>query len=206
MPPDTPDPGLQGGRSRRRRNVVGRSPHRDEYVALMKAGWSSLALERYAAYRYGEDVPSRTFREYKTKQGIDAEVRPFEKVDPDQVLDVVGARAELIRLQQARISVDWKHEQAMGKLFGSTRSEVQTLNALLDAHRADLQAIGVMPVAGEKVEITTPDRPSAESAPRAKSLGALLGNASLGAEDEAAVAKVLHLAVRGRKTPQADAG
>lgn len=206
MAADTPDTGPQGGRSRRRRNVVGASPHRDEYVALMKAGWSSLALERYAAYRYGEDVPARTFREYRTKMKIEAKVSPFEKVDPDQVLDVVGARAELIRLQQLRIATDWKHEQSMGKLFGSTRAEVQTLNALLDAHRADLQALGVMPVAGEKIEISTPERPSASNSPRAQTLGALLGMG----EDPAAqaeMAKVLHLALRDRRPkPQSDAG
>ena len=207
MPAESTDTGPQAGRSRRRRNVVGSSPHREEYVRLMQAGWSSLALERYAAYRYGEDVPSRTFREYKTKHAIEAKVRPFEKVDPDQVVDVIGARAELIRLQQERIAVDWKHEQSMGKLFQSTRSEVQTLNALLDAHKDDLQAIGVMPVVGQKIEIESTEKPSAQNSPRATSLAAALGQAAADPADEMAAARVLHLALKGRPKPaQRDAG
>lgn len=184
--------------------MVGSSSNRDEYVRLMEAGWSSLALERYAAYRYGEDIPSKTLREYRLKHGIERKVKPFERVDADQVVDVVGARAELIRLQQARISIDWTHEQAMSKLFTSSRAEIALLSVLLSDHKADLQDLGVMPKAGEKVEIIA--TPSATEIPRALTLGALFGMPDADHAAVAGLARSLHLATKNGSKVGQEAG
>lgn len=196
------------GRSRARRNVIGRSAHRDEYVRLMKAGWSSLTLERYALYRYGEEIPASTFRTYKARQKIEAIPAPWAKeaeavLDADAAVDVITTRAQLIALQRDRIAIDVKHERDMTKLFGSTRAEIAALNSLLDAHKADLQDLGLFPKAGERLTIETPDRPTAADAPKAQTLGALIGSSDEGEEMEAA--KVVHLAMKAASNGHAAA-
>jgi hypothetical protein len=190
------------GRSRRRRNVIGSSPHRDEYVRLLKAGWSSLALERYAAFRYGEDIPAQTFRGYRArlkKQG--EQVEPYKKVEVDQTIDVIGERANLIRLQRERIKIDWEHEQSMKKLFSSLSREITVLNSLLDSHKADLQDVGVLPKSPDEIRVTTRQEQQAQ-APRWMTLGEIVGG--LDKETEADLARSLHnvipLPERGEKT------
>lgn len=114
-------------RSRGRRNVIGGSPHRDEYVRLMKAGWSSATLERYAAWRYGKDVPASTFRQYKKRQKLDVQTSRLLNasfVDPDALPDVLTKRQELIALQTERLAIDAEHERNMRKLFGTTKGEI----------------------------------------------------------------------------------
>ena len=204
-----PEPPTQR-RSRARRNVIGRSSNRDEYVRLMENGWSSLTLERYAAYRYGEEIPASTFRTYRSKHEIVVKngVKPMKGVEPDQVVDVIGKRAELIRLQEARIAIDVQHETMMAKLFGSTRGEIATLNALLDSHKADLQDLGLLPKAGEKITINDGRQPTAADAPKARTLGDLLGAPGADPAMQSALARSLHLATRnGVAVPAArDAG
>lgn len=197
--PETPEAATQPapqGRSHRRRNVVGSSPNRDEYIRLLEAGWSSLTLERYAAYRYGEDIPAKTIRDYRAKKGIVVAVKPFDRVTADQTVDVVGARAELIRLQQARIAIDWAHEQKMSKLFTGNRAEILLLSTLLSDHKGDLQDLGLMPKAGEKVEFTIPAKPSVEDVPRALTLGALFGAPDADPIAVAGMGRALHLATK----------
>ena len=186
------------GRSRARRNVIGASKHRDEYVRLMEAGWSSLTLERYALHRYGEEIPASTFRTYKAKKKIETRVTAWKQgekvIDREAALDVITRRAELIELQEARIAIDVKHEQQMQKLFGSTRGEIQTLNALLDAHKTDLQDLGLLPKAGEHLTIDGPARqPTPEDAPKARRLSDLIG---VEEEQEMQAARLLHLQVK----------
>jgi hypothetical protein len=187
-------------RSRARRNVVGGSPHRDEYVRLMQAGWSSLTLERYAMYRFGEEIPASTFRTYKKRWAIEAKVAPWareaEKVlDADAAVDVVTARAELIELQRSRIAIDVGHERTMTKLFGSTRAEIAALSSLLDAHKADLQDLGLFPKAGTTLTISGDvPKPTAADAPKVQTLGTLIGTEDTAEEIEAA--KVLHLKMK----------
>jgi len=157
-----------------------------------------VALERYAAYRYGEDVPASTIRSFKQRKKIVSQrVDPEEmwpKVQSGDVLpDVIGLRAQMIELQRKRIAIDWGHEQSMNKLFGSTKGEIAELGRLLDALKGDLQDVGVMGKAGEKIEVSgRVEGPTPEQAPLAKTLGDLLGTADPGAEME--LAKVLHLA------------
>lgn len=185
------------GRGRRRKNVVGNSPNREEYVRLMKAGWTSIALERYAMYRYGEDVPASTIRTYRNRLGIKIEPTfSVERVDPEAMIDPLRSRAELIQLQQARIRIDVKHEQDMGKLFGSTKAEIRELANLLTEHKSDLQDMGLFPKAGEKLEITHPDQVGSGSlVPRMQTLGELFGT-----DDDAQVismARKLHEREKG---------
>lgn len=195
MPDNTTEPTIQG-RSRARRNVIGGSPHRDEYERLMVAGWTSLALERYAAYRFGEDIPASTFRAYKSRKKIrvaaDQRKKPWAEVDVyDKIPDVIGMRADMIELQRQRIAIDWQHEQSMGKLFGSTRGEIAQLATLLDQIKSDMQDVGLMPKAGERVEFTnTTPTASAENAPRARTLGELVGGLDPAMEME--MARTLH--------------
>lgn len=190
-------------RSRRRRNVIGSSPNRDEYVRLMRAGWSSIALERYAAFRYGEDIPNQTFRAYRKRQKIERE-NPKFKVDVDEVVDVIGLRADMIRLQVDRIGIDYKHEQAMGKLFGTLRNEISLLDGLLDSHKRDLQDVGLMPKSPDELKVTA--GPSAQSgAPKHLTLGQMLGIEAT-RQVEADVAKVLYLSAAPHVESDRDAG
>lgn len=190
--PDNQTPGSR--RSRRRRSVIGGSPHRDEYVRLMENGWSSLAIERYAWHRYGEDVPASTVRSYKARHSIVAK-QVFEDVPVDDALDVVSGRAELIRLQQSRIRMDVKLEQGMNKLFSTTRAEIELLARLLTEHKVDLQDLGLLPKAGLTVGVQTQDPgPSRADAPRARTLAEAIGGA-VTPEVERQIARVIHLAV-----------
>lgn len=186
---------------------MSRSPHRQEIEDLLRAGWSSLAIERYLLFRYGEDIPASTIRTYRSRKKIEAIVgrSPLEGLEPDSVQDVLSIRSQLIQLQQARIAVDWKHEQSMSKLFGSTKGEIAALSALLDAHKADLQDLGVFPKAGTTLTVQEGlPVESGETAPRARTLGELVGQAEMDPAAEMALARVLHLA--DRKTSGEKAG
>lgn len=194
---DAPE-AANSGRSRGRRNVIGASPHREDYERLIRNGWDSLSLERYASYRYGEDIPASTFRTYKSRKKMSSQVKAPEgawgQIEVEGLPDVLKIRAEMIELQRRRIAVDWTHEQSMSKLFGSTKGELAALGQMLDAMKADLQDVGIMSKAGEKIEVTQGmGLPSAEAgAPRQLSLGALIGS-----DDPEAVhqmARVLHIA------------
>jgi hypothetical protein len=192
------DPTLAGAkpvtpRSRRRRSVIVSSAQREEYVRLMESGWSSMALERYAYHRYGEDIPASTFRAYKAKRGIKVEVSVMRgrDIDPDRTHDVVATRQELIALQMARIGIDAQHERDMKKLFGTTRGEISLLSMLLDAAKGDLQDLGLFPKAGETITVKG-DGPDPESIPKARTLAEAMGDGTALAESSD-LAKVLHL-------------
>lgn len=196
-------------RSRRRRNVIGGSPHRDEYVRLMENGWSSLAIERYAFHRYGEEIPASTVRSYRKRSKIEVKKSPWVEIlkdAPEGALDVLSIRAEMITMQRARIAIDAKHEQDMTKLFGTTRGEMAELGRMLDAYKDDLQDLGLMPKAGQSLEVTggggsplIPATPDGVVAPKAKSLGELLGTTD--PEVERQMARVIHMSAKA-----ADAG
>lgn len=196
-PNQTPNPGL-GRRGHGRRNVVGSSPHRDDYVRLMEAGWSCVSLERYAALRYGEDIPERTFRLYRQRAKVQRKNDALDSYADVESLDVVTERAKLIQLQKARIAVDVDLEigetRGMNKLLSTTKEEIRLLSTLLTEHKADLQDLGLMPKSGDKVEVSYPDGPRAPAEGdfgRARSLAELLGADPAA---EADLAKVLHLA------------
>ena len=183
-------------RSRRRRNVIAHSPHREEYERLIKAGWNSFALERYALGRYGEEIPASTFRSYKSRKGMKTDVERFgEIVDQDKMIDVMGVRSDLIQLQMGRIGIDVRHEQEMSKLFGSTRGEIQLLSALLDQHKQDLQDLGMFPKVGESVTIEShvTHEQVEDTAPKHTSLSEALG---MDGADDADLAEVLHLQLK----------
>lgn len=165
------------GRSRRRRNVIGSSPNRDEYVRMLKAGWSSLALEKYAAFRYGEDIPANTFRYYRKrlKQDDPNAIVEYKEVKTDQMIDVIGERAQLLALQKKRITIDFEHETNMAKLFSSLGKEIDLYNRLLDSHKADLQDLGLLPKTTEQIEMTMNDAAKAPAAPRHRTLAEALG-------------------------------
>lgn len=169
-------------RSRRRRNVIGQSMHRDEYVRLMKAGWSSASLERYAAWRNGEDIPASTFRTYKKRLQLDVQKsRVLDgQFDTDALPDVLTKRLELIELQTQRLAIDAQHERDMRKLFGSTKSEIALLNTLLNEMRQDLVNVG-MYGEGQAEAIVEPDLP------RYRTIGEVLEG------DEQQLAEVLHM-------------
>lgn len=195
------------GRKKRRQNVIGNSPHREEYVRLMKAGWSSVALERYALVRWGEQIPASTFRSYRSthKRRWDVSTSTFNAaaedaanvLDPDVLLDIMHERAELIRLQKARIAIDVKHERQMSKLFNSTAREIELLSRLLDQSKADLQDLGLFPKAGLTVDINAQigglqpdlDDPGVRS-PQAATLGQVLGMADEASQMQ--LARALH--------------
>jgi hypothetical protein len=190
-------------RSRRRRNVFGGSAQRDEYVRLYEGGWTSAAIEAYAWHRYGEDIPASTIRTWCTKHQVQrtAEVLKLrnQPADPDRTLDIAGLRAQLIQLQAARILIDAEHERSMTKLFGSTRGEIALLNDLLTAHKGDLQDMGLMGKAGEKLTVHRQDGPEPERAPRERSLQEAFGLPP--DADATELAKVIHLGLKRAEQP-----
>lgn len=178
-------------RRSRGRNVVAASPHVEDYERLLAAGWSSLSLEQYAAYRYGEAISSQTFRRYRAKRKIVPRPSPYES-HSDELVDPVATRAALIRLQERRIAVDAGHElgtsSPINKLFNTTRFEIRLLSELLDAHKADLQDLGLFPKAGEKIVVSQAPAPAQTTG--YQTLGEMF---EIAEDDAVEVAKVLHL-------------
>ncbi len=197
-PSDSSDPrdDLSKRSRSRRKNVIGNSPHADEYTRLLQAGWSSLALERYAKFRYAEDIPAKTFRDYRQRKQIQAKLQTEATIDPDALIDIVAERAELIRIQKARIAVDVELEAEMNKLFSTTGKEIERLSELLDQYKGDLQDLGAFPKLGEIVRLGVPAAPPRDPevdgdrvAPRARNLGELLATTP---DKAAQLARMLH--------------
>lgn len=182
----------------RSRDLVSRSSHAEEYERLLRNGWSSTSLERYAAHRFGEQISSASFRRFRARKKITVTPSPFAKVAVEDALDVVAGRAELIQLQRERIGIDVEHERSMNKLFGSTRGELRLLGDLLTEHLADLQALGLMPRAGDKLEITAGPAPG--EAPKTLTLGELLGTTD---GETTGMARVLHLRLKEARSSEA---
>jgi hypothetical protein len=185
--------------------VVGNSEHRDEYVRLMRAGWTSLSLEAYARYRYAEDIPASTFRSYKARQKIEVKQSGLlsQVMDVDEAPDVIAVRQELIALQIGRIGIDVKHERDMSKLFSTTRGEIALLNSLLTDLKTDLQDAGLMGQATRGEDAVQPAQDGGVI-PRAATLGDLMG---LAPENQTEAARLLHLVLPPPVRPQnADAG
>jgi hypothetical protein len=180
-----------GTRSRTRKNVIGNSPHRDEYHRLLVAGWSSYALEKYAMHRFGEDIPARTFRLYKTRKKIIVAPDPLKELSLDDIPDVLQERIRIVQLQKERIGIDWTHEQSMRKLFNTTGREIQLYSQLLTDLRSDLQDLGFLPRPGAQ---DTVPREADDNSPRYRTLGDAFGVVP---ELERDLAKVLHLNLNG---------
>ena len=154
-------------------SVINSSPHRDEYRRVMlEGGWTSFALERYASYRYGEDIKASTFRGYKAKilaQKPDyvtpdvltgKDKQPLAKAGEEVQLDVMDMRQKLAMLQLQRISVDVASELSIGKLFTTTGREIELASKLLDQIKTDQQDFGVLPKVAEEVKVGINDMPS----------------------------------------------
>ena len=187
-----------GTRSRKRRNVIGNSPNRDEYVRLMSAGWSSYSLEKYAWHRYGEDIPDRTFRLYKSKHQIKAPADPLKEISLDDIPDVTMERVRILQLQKGRIGIDVAHETAMNKLFGTTGREIELYSKLLTELRSDLQEVGLLPRPGQENRIPEAAK---DNSPSARSLGEVFGTDDTA---EAELAKVLHMHLPMAPTAEAN--
>lgn len=188
-------------KKKRTSNAIGRSPNREEYANLMQAGWSSVALERYALWRYGEEIKASAFRTYRRRHGWQVQTATFNgdrDLDPDVLLDLVHERAELIRLQKFRISVDVRLERNMNKLLSTTKGEIELLSRMLDQSKRDLQDLGLFPQAGVKIDIhgrvgglePSMDDGRNRFTPPAASLGELLGQ--MGPEEEMRMARMIN--------------
>lgn len=179
-----------------RKSVLNQSPHLEEYLRLMMdENWSSFALERYASYRYGEEISASTFRTKKARIRAQkpADVKPQQltgksakEFDVDHRVDVMKIRNQLAVLQMQRISVDVKTEMDLGKLFSSTKGEIDMLNTLLDRIKADEEDYGIRAKAIEQTQVTVSDLP-ATVAPKHATLAAALGAGGL---DQAQLIKV----------------
>lgn len=166
-------------RAKRKKKVspFNQSPYREDYVRLIQAGWSSVALERYAKYRYDEAIPASTFRNH---------MRRIDKPDALTVtgknnqaltgteIDVMGVRQQLIMLQIQRLGVDSAHEFQMNKLFTSTREELKLLSQLLNEAKQDQHDFGLLK---HRADEDLPSVPVADAAnsPRHATLGQLMG-------------------------------
>lgn len=170
-------------RAKRKKKIspFNQSPYREDYVRLIKAGWSSVSLERYAKHRYKEEIPASTFRNHMAR--IEKTADPSNRLaikgrDENQLsgaeIDVMGVRQQLIVLQVERLNVDTKHEFQMSKLFTSTREEMKLLSTLLSEARQDQLDFGVI-AATKEDELPPVPVPDASNAPKHATLGALLG-------------------------------
>lgn len=156
------------------------SPYREDYVRLIRAGWSSVSLERYAKYRYKEEIPASTFRNHMRKIQKDETsqiTRVTGKNNTDlsgTEIDVMQVRQSLIALQIQRLSVDVTHEFQMSKLFTSTREEMKLLSNLLNEAKADQKDFGVLAPADTD---EAPAVPAADdsNAPKYQTFGQMLG-------------------------------
>jgi hypothetical protein len=174
-------------RSKSRRNIIGSSPHREDYHRLLAAGWSSYSLEKYAMNRFGEDIPARTFRLYKKRKGIVAPADPLKEISLDDIPDVLQERIRILLLQKARIAIDAEHERNMNKLFGGLGREIELYSKLLTELRSDLQEVGLLARDGESSTLPNEAR---DAGPRYRTLGEAF-NATGAQESE--LGKVLHL-------------
>lgn len=204
----TPAPEPAGGRrSKRRRNVIRNSPNRGEYELLIDEGWSSIGLSRYALYRYGEDIPDRTFRAYRAKLGKSMKDRPDTMrhplhVDLDTLPDVVRERMGIYLLQKQRVIEESQREENRGTMARDLRVEIRFMAEMLDQVKQDMQDLGLFPKTGQRLEIAGQvlhprySQPQVDDGrnrytPAATSLGQLLGAGSTQAQ-ELELARVLH--------------
>lgn len=168
-------------------------------MRLIRAGWSSISLERYAAFRFGEDIPARTFRLYKSRLKLDAPKDGEETLAQflqTEAHDVLQKRAMLISLQERRIGIDVGLEIGMNKILSTTREEIRLLHTMLGDHLSDLQTLGLMPKEAEQVRVHTTGsqaEPEGGGAPAQKSLAEVFG---ADPEMEAEIAKVIHMRSR----------
>lgn len=170
-------------RARRKKKIspFNQSPYKDDYVRLIKAGWSSTSLERYAAYRYDEEIPASTFRNHMARiekqpdagNGLAVTGKNSEKLTGTEI-DVMGVRQQLIMLQIQRLAVDSSHEFQMNKLFTSTREEIKLLGQLLNESKADMKDFGVLAHDPEDQKAPTGAQ-DGPVVPRHKSMAELLG-------------------------------
>lgn len=135
---------------------IDQSEHRDEIRWLICNGWSSLAIESYLLQRYGLALPARTIRWYRQNHVNKDEIvqRQIDDtdLDVDSLLDVVTKRANLIRLQQERVTQARTIEGNIGMLLPQESRELALLNDLLTDYKKDLQDIGVFPASPVKIE------------------------------------------------------
>jgi hypothetical protein len=170
-------------RARRKKKVspFNQSPYREDYVRLIQAGWSSVSLERYAKYRYDEQIPASTFRNHMRR--IEKAANTGNRLavtgkDGAQLagteIDVMGVRQQLIMLQIQRLGVDSAHEFQMNKLFASTKEEMKLLAQLLNEAKADQKDYGLLK---HRADEDLPEVPQADAgnSPRHASLAQLMG-------------------------------
>jgi len=142
------------------------SEHEELIRRLIAAGWTSVAISLYMQVRYGYELHDSTIRVYRLKEqesikkewpdlelASRQEVFKEKAVHDDGLVDVIGKLQMLIRLQEQRIVIDVKHEEQMGKLFGSTRQELKVMGELLQQYHETLQDWGIVPKAGEEVRV-----------------------------------------------------
>lgn len=187
--------------SHSRKSVLNSSPHKEEYLRLMSEGWSSGALERYAAYRYGETITASAFRTIKSRiksqkpdwlkpEQLTGKNRGAITEDGDHRVDVMKIRHQLAVLQMQRISTDVKTELDLGKLFSSTKGEIELLNVLLDRIKTDEEDYGLRAPIAQQQEVTVRDLP-ATVAPRHQTLADALGAGGLDRAQLISVAREL---------------
>lgn len=200
-------------RSHSRKSVLNGSAHKEEYLRLMQEGWSSGALERYAAYRYGETITASAFRTHKARikaqkpdwlkpEHLTGKERKAVTEDGDHRVDVMKIRHQLAVLQMQRISTDVKTELDLGKLFSSTKGEIELLNSLLDRIKADEEDYGIRQPVATQQEVTVRDLP-ADVAPRHQTLADALGAGGLDRAQLIGVARELGKIVPINRTREA---
>lgn len=130
------------------------------------SGWSSGAISLYMANRFGYQLDDSTIRRHKSEYWNEiaakypdlvhqGEQRVFveQHIEKDEFVDHVGLLGSTIRLQRERIEMDLRLEQQFAKLMPAMRLEIELLSKLLMNYHEVLQDFGVVPKAGENVNV-----------------------------------------------------
>ena len=133
---------------------------------LLAAGWSSSAISMFLRARYQYNLDSSVVRRYAIQER-DSIIEEFPElaadeqsrvittglIRADEIVDVVGETAALLRLQGERLKIGFTGEQKAGKLTAKLRFEVLVYGKLLKQYHELLQDWGVAPKAGVDVNV-----------------------------------------------------
>ena len=151
MNSDNPQP------KQRRNHVIASSPNCEEYVELMRNGWTSTRLEQYALVRYGEVIPAGTFRTFKHRRKIveyrnDPVSEKLSQLAKDNLQDPTALRSELASWLREVVAIQVTQAQT-GRIPRDLKATALAYNQILNDVKQDQQDIGIMGKAGENIQL-----------------------------------------------------
>lgn len=137
----TPSEKQRDAQDRYYTKLVTDSPKHHLILASLKEGIAATELAAHFANNNWITVNERTFAEaLRTFRRLHQDkIDEFSPENIDKYVDpnapglyVEGALSQMMRLQQQRIAIDFKHEKEMGKLFDTTHREIKVFNEMAE--------------------------------------------------------------------------